>query len=122
VLLRGKNRGRLLGGQSGSAVEKHKEFILILELPLNLSHSLWHDLGIPESPFPAAGLCHAVNALLTGLGTGDPKIHNGLGLWPVFANCMPSACRGRIGSVPPSISPACGPAGFTYTQSAALKC
>jgi hypothetical protein len=40
-----------------------------------------------ESHFPASGLHPAIQALLASLRTGDPKIHNGLGLWPVFADC-----------------------------------
>jgi hypothetical protein len=31
----------------------------------------------------------AINTLLASLRTGDPKIHNGFGLWPVFADCRP---------------------------------
>jgi hypothetical protein len=42
-----------------------------------------------EAQFPATGLHPAVNALLSSVRTGDPKIHNGLGLWPVFADCRP---------------------------------
>jgi hypothetical protein len=42
-----------------------------------------------DSQFPATGLHPAINALLASLRTGDPKIHNGLGLWPVFADCRP---------------------------------
>jgi hypothetical protein len=42
-----------------------------------------------ESQIPATGLHPAINALLASLRTGDPKIHNGLGLWPVFADCRP---------------------------------
>lgn len=42
-----------------------------------------------EAQFPATGLHPAINALLASLRTGDPKIHNGLGLWPVFADCRP---------------------------------
>jgi hypothetical protein len=39
---------------------------------------------------PAKSSIHpAINALLASLRTGDPKIHNGLGLWPVFADCRP---------------------------------
>jgi hypothetical protein len=42
-----------------------------------------------ESQIPATSLHPAINALLASLRTGDPKIHNGLGLWPVFADCRP---------------------------------
>ncbi len=42
-----------------------------------------------ESLSPATPLHPALNALFTRLRTGDPKIHNGLGLWPVFADCHP---------------------------------
>ena len=42
-----------------------------------------------ESQIPATGLHPAINTLLASLRTGDPKIHNGLGLWPVFADCRP---------------------------------
>jgi hypothetical protein len=42
-----------------------------------------------ESQIPATGLHPAIKALLASLRTGDPKIHNGLGLWPVFADCRP---------------------------------
>ncbi len=39
---------------------------------------------------PARSPLHpAINTLLASLRTGDPKIHNGLGLWPVFADCRP---------------------------------
>ncbi len=39
---------------------------------------------------PAKSAIHpAINTLLASLRTGDPKIHNGLGLWPVFADCRP---------------------------------
>jgi hypothetical protein len=42
-----------------------------------------------ESQIPVTGLHPAINALLASLRTGNPKIHNGLGLWPVFASCRP---------------------------------
>jgi hypothetical protein len=42
-----------------------------------------------ESQIPTTGLHPAINALLSSLCTGDPKIHTGLGLWPVFADCRP---------------------------------
>ena len=42
-----------------------------------------------DSLSPATPLHPALSALLTSLRTGDPKIHNGLGLWPVFADCHP---------------------------------
>lgn len=42
-----------------------------------------------ESQIPATALHPALSALLASLRTGDPKIHNGLGLWPVFADCRP---------------------------------
>jgi flavodoxin len=40
-----------------------------------------------ESKFPATGPHPSINALLASLRTGDPTIHTGLGLWPVFADC-----------------------------------
>jgi hypothetical protein len=42
-----------------------------------------------EAQIPTTGLHPAINALLANLRLGDPKIHNGLGLWPVFADCRP---------------------------------
>lgn len=42
-----------------------------------------------ESQIPATGLHPAINALLASLRIDDPKIRNGLGLWPVFADCRP---------------------------------
>jgi hypothetical protein len=42
-----------------------------------------------KEPFPAPNLHPAINSLLASLRMGDPKIHNGLGLWPVFADCRP---------------------------------
>jgi flavodoxin len=42
-----------------------------------------------EASFPTTGLHPAINALLANLRTGDPKIHNGLGLWPLFADSRP---------------------------------
>lgn len=42
-----------------------------------------------EAQFPATSIHPAINALLASLRMGDPKIHNGLGLWPVFADCRP---------------------------------
>ncbi len=41
------------------------------------------------SQFPATPLHPAINTLLASMRTGDPKTHNGLGLWPVFADCRP---------------------------------
>ena len=42
-----------------------------------------------ESTHPKSPLHPAITALLATLRLGDPKIHNGLGLWPVFADCRP---------------------------------
>jgi hypothetical protein len=39
---------------------------------------------------PARSPLHpAIATLLASLRTGDPKIHSGFGLWPVFADCRP---------------------------------
>jgi hypothetical protein len=42
-------------------------------------------------PTPSAkpSLHPAITTLLARIRSGDPKIHNGLGLWPVFADCRP---------------------------------
>ena len=42
-----------------------------------------------DSPIPTTVPHPAIRSLLASLRTGDPKIHNGLGLWPVFADCRP---------------------------------
>lgn len=41
------------------------------------------------TPSSKPSLHPAINTLLASIRTGDPKIHNGLGLWPVFADCRP---------------------------------
>jgi hypothetical protein len=43
-----------------------------------------------ESTRPKSPLHPAITALLGTLRIGDPKIHKGLGLWPVFADCRPA--------------------------------
>jgi hypothetical protein len=44
---------------------------------------------MPESQIPATPLHPALKVLLSSVRTGDPKINNGLGLWPVFADYRP---------------------------------
>jgi len=43
----------------------------------------------PADPSPKSPLHPAITTLLASLRTGDPKIHAGLGLWPVFADRRP---------------------------------
>lgn len=43
-----------------------------------------------SSPPPTGTFLHpAITALLAGVRTGEPMIHHGFGLWPVFAEALP---------------------------------
>ena len=42
-----------------------------------------------DSNSPAAAIHPAITALLSSLKLGEPRIHKGLGLWPVFAEVRP---------------------------------
>ena len=88
MALRWKNPGIPEGGQSGRSTQKPEFFSNFQRGPVFVPPPLV-DSGMSESSLPASALHPAIKALLAGIRTGEPKVHNGLGLWPVFADCPP---------------------------------